>query len=181
MCNCISPKASRILSWLVETLIFDGTPQIIIQRCQIAAARWPNDISSAADNAIFKNKAQNIECSFDCMARSAVLLKPNVANILLFNFCEEKFIQHGPITIAIDCNGKERPRFIFEKNISLIMPLDQNRPQTVTRFRCIGFSIYACGFSVHQIRQSCLFTHPPRSKSASSEKMIFFCQNRHLL
>ena len=27
-------------------------------------------------------------------------LKPNV-----FNFCEQKFVQHGPITIAIDCNG----------------------------------------------------------------------------
>ena len=49
--------------------------------------------------------AQNIECSFGCVARSAVLLKPNVANILLFNFCEQNFVQHGPITIAIDCNG----------------------------------------------------------------------------
>ena len=29
------------------TLIFDGTTQIIVQRCQIAAPRWPNDISSA--------------------------------------------------------------------------------------------------------------------------------------
>ena len=38
-------------------------------------------------------------------ARNAVLLKPNVANILLLNFCEEKFIQHSPITFAIDCNG----------------------------------------------------------------------------
>ena len=65
--------------------------QIIVQRCQLLAApRWPNDISSAADNAIFKNRAQNIECSFDCVARSAVLLKPNVANILLLNFCEQK-------------------------------------------------------------------------------------------
>ena len=36
---------------------------------------------------------------------SAVLLKPNVANILLFNFCEQKFVQHGPITIAIVCYG----------------------------------------------------------------------------
>ena len=27
--------------------------QIIVQRHQIAAPRWPNDISSAADNAIF--------------------------------------------------------------------------------------------------------------------------------
>ena len=28
-----------------------------------------------------------------------------VADILLFNFCEQKFVQLGPITIAIDCNG----------------------------------------------------------------------------
>ena len=75
--------------WLIDvTLIFDGTLQIIVQRSQIAASKWPNDISSAADNAIFKNKAQNIQCSFRCVARSAVLLEPNVANILLFKFCE---------------------------------------------------------------------------------------------
>ena len=55
------------------------------------------------DNGIFKNRAQNIECSFGCVARSAILLKPNVANILLFNFCEHKFVPHGPITITIDC------------------------------------------------------------------------------
>ena len=76
-----------------------------VQRCRIAGPRWPNDISSTIDNAIFKNRSQNIECNFDCVARSAVLLKPNVSNILLFNFCEQKFVQHGPITIDIDCNG----------------------------------------------------------------------------
>ena len=121
MCSCISPMASRIvcfkasIGWLVDvTLIFDnGTPQIIVQRCQIAAARWPNDISFAADNAIFKNRTQNIECSFGSVARSAILLKPNVANILLFNFCEQKFLQHGPITIASDWNGL--PMLIFEE------------------------------------------------------------------
>ena len=32
-------------------------------------------------------------------------MKPNVGNIFLFNFWEQKFIQHGPITIAIDCNS----------------------------------------------------------------------------
>ena len=37
--------------------------------------------------------------------RSAIPLKPNVANILLFNLCEEKFVQHGSITITIYCNG----------------------------------------------------------------------------
>ena len=113
MSSCILPMASRKYCPLKRqlslacriTLIFDGTTQIIVQRFQIAPPRWPNDISSAASNAIFKNRAQNIECSFGCVARSAVLLKPNVANILLFNFCEQKFVQHGPITIAIDCNG----------------------------------------------------------------------------
>ena len=72
-----------------------------------------NAFSSAADNAIFKNRAENIECSFGCMVHSAILLKPNVANILLFNFCEQKFVQNGPITIAIDCNGL--PLLIFQE------------------------------------------------------------------
>ena len=85
-----------------------------LQRCQIAAPRWPNDNSSAADNMIFKNRSENIEGSFGCMARSAVLLKPNVANILLFNFCEQKFIQHGPLTVAIDCN--DLSLLILEEN-----------------------------------------------------------------
>ena len=66
---------------------------------------WSNAISSEADNAIFKNRAQNIECSFGYVALSAVLLKPNVANIIHFNFFEQKFVQRGPIMIAIDCNG----------------------------------------------------------------------------
>ena len=50
-------KASIV--WLVSVkLIFHGTLQIIVQRCQIAAPRWPDDICSAADNAIFKNRSQ---------------------------------------------------------------------------------------------------------------------------
>ena len=50
MCSCISPNVNCL--WLVGvTLIFDGTPQKIVQRCQITTPRWPNDISSAADNA----------------------------------------------------------------------------------------------------------------------------------
>ena len=42
-----------------------------------------------------------------------LLLKPSVAYILLFNFCEEKFIQHGPLTISIDCN--DLSLLIFEE------------------------------------------------------------------
>ena len=100
------------------------------------------------------------------------MLPPNVANILLFNFCEQKFVQHGPkraplTVMASYCS--------FSKKNGLIMPLNQNPHQTLTRFGCIGFSMHACGgFSVPQMRQFCLFTYPPRSKWASSEKEIFF-------
>ena len=93
LCSCISPMASWILS----------------SKASIAAPRWPNDISYAVDNAIFKNRAQKIECSFGCVARSAVLLKPHVANILLFNFCEHKFVQHGPIRSPLT----EQPLFAY--------------------------------------------------------------------
>ena len=65
----------------------------------MVAPKWLNDIRSAADNAIFKYWVQNIECSFGCVARSAVLLKLNVSSI---------FVKKNPfnsITIAIDCNG----------------------------------------------------------------------------
>ena len=116
----------------------------------------PNDISSAADNAIFKNRTQNIECCFGCVARSAVLLKLNVANTLLFNFCEQKFVQHGPITIFSGYNG-----------LSLLI-FEEKWPN------------YAFGPKSAPNRDSfwwwqfCLFTYPPRSKWASGEKMIFF-------
>ena len=114
-CNCYNIALYNVnCLWLVGvTLIFDVTLQIIVQRYQIVALRWSNDISSAADNAIFKNSAQSIEYSFGCMARSAVLWKPNFANILLFNFCEQKFIQHGPLTVAVDRN--DHFLFVFEE------------------------------------------------------------------
>ena len=56
------------------------------------------------------------------------------------------------------------------------MPLDPNLHQTATHLGCVGFSMYASGFSVPQMRQFCLFTYPPRSKWASSEKVILFAE-----
>ena len=143
------------------TFIFDGTQQIIVQRCQFAALRWTNDITSAADNAILKNRAQDIECSFGCVGRRVVLLKPNVANILLFQFLWIKIRLNGPITTAIDWTTSSCS---FSMKNGPILHLEQNPHQTVTRFGCVGFSMYACGFSVLQMRQFCLFTYPPRSK-----------------
>ena len=113
--------------------------QIIVQRCQIAARRWPNDISSAADNVIFKNKAQNIECSLGCVARSADLLEPNVANILLFNFCEQKFIQHGSITIAINSNGLSL--LIFEEKWPNYISGSKSAPNSDLFWVCRLFNV----------------------------------------
>ena len=45
------------------------------------------------------------------------------------------------------------------------MPLDKNPHQTVTRFGCVDFSIYACRFSVPQMLQFFFFTY-----------MIFFAK-----
>ena len=66
VCSCISPMTTNIVLTIINclrlvavTLIFDGTPQIIVRRWQITVRRWPNDNSSAADNAIFKNGAKS--------------------------------------------------------------------------------------------------------------------------
>ena len=72
------------------------------------------------------------------------------------------------ITIAINCKG-------LSLYIDPIMILNQNPQQTVTHIGCVGFSMNACGFSVPQMQQFCLFSYPPRSKWASSEKMNFRC------
>ena len=144
--------------WLVVvTLIFDGSPQIIVQRCQIAAPRWPNDINSADDNTTLKNRVQSIECSFGCVARSAKLNLQIFVSKNSFSMAQWR----SPLTVtATSCS--------FSKKYASIMPLYQNPQQTVTRFGSVGFK---CGFSVPQVW---LFTYSPRSKWASSKKMIFF-------
>ena len=111
------------------------------QRCQIAIPRWPNDINSADDKVIFKNRVQNIECIFGCVERNAVLLKPNVANILLF-------IQHGPITIANYASGlKSAPnsnsfwvRRLFNVYVRVFCP-----PNATILLVCIPAKSYSFG------------------------------------
>ena len=93
---------------------------------------------------------------FFSFARSAVLLKLNVANILLFNFCKQKFVQQGPLTIVINCDVLSLP--IFEEKLS----------NYASGPKSVGFSMYACGFSMPQMRHFCFFIYPP------SEKLIFF-------
>ena len=150
--------------------------------CQIAASRWPNDVSSAAENVIFKPRAQNIECTFACVARSAVLLKPNVANILLFNFCEQKFVQHGPITIAIDCNNLSL--LIFKEKWHNYASTPKSAPNSDSfwvrrvfnvcmRVFCALNAIILLVYTPAKIKMSCIWKDDYFAKIAKSNVAIF--------
>ena len=122
MCSYISLNCL----WLVGVaLIFDGILQKIVQRCQIAAARWPNDISSAADNAIFKNRAQNSK-----LPRFSSSIFVNKTS---FNMARKQL----PLTVtASPCS--------FSKKNSPIIPLDRYSHQTVIRVLCSKCDNFAC-------------------------------------
>ena len=47
------------------------------------------------------------------------------------------------------------------------MILDQNPHQTVTRFGCVGLTMYAGGFSVPQMQLFCTFAYSPLTVTAS--------------
>ena len=118
-----------------------------------------------------ENRAQNIEYSFGCVARSAVLLEPNVANILLFNFCEQKFVQHGPITIATDCNALF---FHFWRNMTQLYVWTKIRTK---QWLVLGASALQCmraGFLCPKCGNFACLQDQPRSKWASFEKIFFF-------
>ena len=76
-----------------------------VQRGQITAPRRPIDIRISAHYSIFENGAQKIDCYVGCVASCPILLKPNVVHIILFNFREQKFVEHDTVTLAIDRNG----------------------------------------------------------------------------
>ena len=92
-------------------------------------------------------------------AHSAFLLKPNVANILLFNFCSQ-----CPITIVIDCNGLSL--LIFEEKWLVL---------GTSAFQCMraGFLCPKCD------NFACL--HTSQNQNELHLKRWFFCQNRNLL
>ena len=101
-----------------------------------------------------------------------VLLKPNIANILLFNFREQKFVQHGPITIAIDCNGLSL--LIFEEKWPNYASRPKSAPNSDSFWALWLFNVCLRVFCAPNTMQFCLFAYPPRSKWASFEKMIIF-------
>ena len=92
--------------WMVNvTLILNGSPQKIVQRCQITAPRQPIDIRISADYSIFENGARKIDCYVGCVASGPVLSKPNVVHVILSNFWKQKFGEHGTVTLAIGRNS----------------------------------------------------------------------------
>ena len=116
---------------------------------------------------IFKSRTQNIECDFGCVARSAVLLKQNVPNIILFNSCEQKFVRYGPITIAIDCNGLSL--LIFKEKWHNYAPGPKSAANSYSFWVCRLFNV-----GVRVFRAPNKTTSTSTSKWASSEKMNFF-------
>ena len=83
-------------------------------------------------------RARSIK-STPCLLDYAVLLKPN-----LVNFCEQKFVQHSPITIAIDCNGLFL--FIFEEKWPNYASGPKSSLNSASAFLCIraGFLCPKC-------------------------------------
>ena len=97
------------------SLILNGSPQKIVQRCQITAPRRLIDIRISADYSIFEKGVQKIDFYVVCVATGPVLLKPNVIHVILFNFWKHKFVQHCNVTLAIDRDGGSL--LIFEKKL----------------------------------------------------------------
>ena len=171
--------------WLVSvTLIFDGTPQIMVAQCQIVASRWLNVISLAVDNAILKNRTQNVECNFGCATLSVVLLKPNVANILLFNFCQQKFVQHGPITspltvTAFPCSfSKKMPQLYLWTKIRIKQWLGLGA--LAFQYMRASFLCPKCdNFSYLDTRQNQNMHFFPKSASSVSRSYAYLAKRIH--
>ena len=88
-----------------------------------------------------------------------------------------QFVQHGPITITIDCNALSL--LIFKEKWPNYASEPKSAPNSDSFCGRRLFSVCMRVFCAPNAT-ICLFTCPPRSKWASSENMIF-CQNRCLL
>ena len=53
----------------------------------------------------FRKRCAKIDCYVGCVENGPVLLEPNVVHVIIFNFWEQKFVEHGTVTLAIDYNG----------------------------------------------------------------------------
>ena len=101
------------------------------------------------------------------MAGSAVLLKPNIANILLSNFLWTKI---SSTWLNNDRHWLSRPPLVhFRRKMA------SGSKFASKQWLVLGASAYQyvrAGFPCSKWDNICLFTYPPKSKWASSEKMI---------
>ena len=110
MCSCISPMTSRMLS----------SKASIVQGGQ----------TTSALRVIIRSSKTGHKTLTVCV---------NVENILIFNFCKQKFVQHVPITIAIDCTGLSF--VIFEKKWSNYAYGPKSAPNSDSFFERLLFNI----------------------------------------
>lgn len=129
MAALISSFVSVSCCWMISiTFVFNSSPQIIGQRCQIASSK----------RLIFEFRAENIDCGVCCVARSVILLKSNVFQVNIFDLAPQPIQYHCAIALVIHRNASSF--FIF------------------TRYSWIGFSTVTCGFSDPRMQQLCLLT-----------------------
>ena len=94
-------------------------------------------------------------CSVSSNFVHAVLLKPNVANVvLLFNFCKQKFVQHGPITIAIHCN--DLSLLISEEKCLNYTSGPKSAPNSDSFWACRLFNVCLRVFCATSIKHGCV-------------------------
>ena len=149
--------------------------QIIIQQCQIAVPKWPNNNSSALIMRSSKTGCKTSSVASAVWHVVPPLLKPNVVNILLFSFCEQRFVQHGSITITIDCNGISL--LIFEEKCPNYASGPKSTPKSdsfwvrwffnvCVRVFCAPNATILLVYIAATIKMNCIWKHD------------FFCQNR---
>ncbi|GFV66115.1 hypothetical protein TNCV_5073171 [Trichonephila clavipes] len=89
------------------------------------------------------------------MTCSAVLLEPQLLDIMIVQFRNEKVSNHGsissPLTVTLWLSS-------FLKKYGPMIPPAHKALQAVRFSGCNGVSTYTCGLASLQIRQFCLLT-----------------------
>ncbi|GFV64058.1 uncharacterized protein TNCV_3181261 [Trichonephila clavipes] len=83
------------------------------------------------------------------------LVEPQLLDIMIVQFRNEKVSNHGSIPITIDCNVVA---FIVFEEYRPMIPPSHKAHQTVSFSGCNGVSTYTCGLASLQMRQFCLLT-----------------------
>ncbi|GFY24136.1 hypothetical protein TNCV_1011891 [Trichonephila clavipes] len=94
----------------------------------------------------------SIDYGTSCVTCCTVLLEPQLLDIMIVQFRNEKVSNHGSIPITIDCN------VVVLKKYGPMIPPAHKAHQTVSFSGSNGVSTYTCGLASLQMRQFCLLT-----------------------